>query len=249
MILYFSGTGNSKYVANELAQKLGDSLFSINEGIKNGVAPQQANDNLVLVCPTYAWRIPKLVVDYVKNTDFVGAKRIWFVMTCGGEIGNAAKFNKELAEVKHLDYMGSFGIRLPDNYIIMFPAAPQDAAQKLFAEAPEKIEKLAAIISAGQAFPKPRSNMYDKAMSSLVNPLFYKNVKSDLFLATDACNGCGLCEKLCPLNNIKLAAGKPTWGHTNCTHCMSCISYCKQNAIEYGKKTVGKRRYTIESYR
>lgn len=51
--------------------------------------------------------------------------------------------------------------------------------------------------------------------------------------------------RLCPLNNITLEDGKPLWGG-NCTHCMACISYCPTEAIEYGRRSVGKPRYRCE---
>ena len=59
------------------------------------------------------------------------------------------------------------------------------------------------------------------------------------------CIGCGKCVSLCPLNNIKLENNKPVW-NGNCTHCMACISYCPTEAIEYGKKSAKKPRYTFE---
>ena len=83
-------------------------------------------------------------------------------------------------------------------------------------------------------------------MSGPVNPLFYHFfVKADAFKVKDACTGCNQCVKKCPMNNIQLIDGKPVWGK-NCTHCMACICYCPQEAIEYGKKSVGKPRYRFE---
>ena len=60
------------------------------------------------------------------------------------------------------------------------------------------------------------------------------------------CIGCGRCVELCPLNNIHLENGKPVWGK-DCTHCMACICYCPAEAIEYGKKSLGKPRYHFEA--
>ena len=59
------------------------------------------------------------------------------------------------------------------------------------------------------------------------------------------CIGCGKCVKNCPMNNIRLKDGKPIWGK-KCTHCMACICYCPMEAIEYGKKSIGKPRYHFE---
>ena len=44
---------------------------------------------------------------------------------------------------------------------------------------------------------------------------------------------------------IQLRENKPVWGR-NCTHCMACICYCPTEAIEYGKKSIGKPRYQFE---
>ena len=60
------------------------------------------------------------------------------------------------------------------------------------------------------------------------------------------CIGCGQCVKRCPMNNVALKDGKPSWGK-NCTHCMACICYCPKEAIEYGKKSVGQPRYHFEA--
>lgn len=84
-------------------------------------------------------------------------------------------------------------------------------------------------------------------MSGAVNPIFYKEiVKADAFTVSDACIGCGKCAQRCPLNNIRLNKDKPVWG-SNCTHCMACICYCPKEAIEYGKRSVGKPRYHFEA--
>ena len=83
-------------------------------------------------------------------------------------------------------------------------------------------------------------------MSGPVNPVFYTFfVKANAFQASNACIGCGQCTQKCPTNNIQLKSGKPVWDK-NCTHCMACICYCPVEAIEYGKKSVGKPRYHFE---
>ena len=58
----------------------------------------------------------------------------------------------------------------------------------------------------------------------------------------EKCTGCGLCAKLCPTCAITLHDGHPVW-EDNCTHCMACITRCPAEAIEYGKKSLGKPRY------
>ena len=90
MILYFSGTGNSKYVAKRIADALGDEILNLNDRIKaSDTSPVETDERLIIVTPTYAWRIPRVVRDWLLKTELRGARLAWFVMTCGSEIGNA----------------------------------------------------------------------------------------------------------------------------------------------------------------
>lgn len=101
MVLYFTGTGNSRHIAERIAHALNDTLISLNDRIKSGdITPLAVNGRLVLVMPTYAWRIPRIVRDHLLRTELRGARETWFVMDCGSEIGNAAKYNRALCREK-----------------------------------------------------------------------------------------------------------------------------------------------------
>lgn len=248
MVLYFTGTGNSRYVAQRIAVALGDELLSMNDRIKAGNhSPIETNERLVIVTPTYAWRIPRIVRDHLTETDFPCGGQTWFVMTCGSEIGNAAGYNRALCQAKQLTYMGTAQIIMPENYIAMFDAPQAEEARQIVARAEPDIDRVISAIRAGQGFAPPRNNLYDRFMSGPVNPVFYSFfVKANAFTASDDCTGCGQCARLCPINNITIQNGKPVWGG-NCTHCMACICYCPTEAIEYGKKSLGKPRYHFEA--
>ena len=71
-----------------------------------------------------------------------------------------------------------------------------------------------------------------------------KNVLENdkFFFADDNCNTCGVCESICPVNNIQLVEGKPQWQH-KCQQCLACINLCPENSIQYGKQTIGIERY------
>ena len=247
MVLYFTGTGNSRHIAERIAHALNDTLISLNDRIKSGdITPIAVNGRLVLVMPTYAWRIPRIVRDHLLRTELRGARETWFVMDCGSEIGNAAKYNRALCREKGLVYMGTAQIVMPENYIAMFSAPQADKARQIVAQAEPSIDRAIAAIQRNQSFAPTRNNLYDRFMSGPVNPIFYKFfVKADAFAASGACIGCGQCAKRCPMNNVTLKDGKPVWGR-NCTHCMACICYCPKEAIEYGKKSVGQPRYHFE---
>jgi len=244
MIFYYTGTGNSRYIARRLAAALGDELFDMNDRIKRAdTSPVAVNGRAVFVTPTYAWRIPRIVREWISGTELDGAAGAWVVMNCGSEIGNAAKYNRTLCAEKGFDYMGTAQIIMPENYIAMFNAPGAAEAARIIAAADPVIDEAARTIVEGRAFPAPRCSVYDRVMSGIVNPVFYPLCVSDrAFKADDKCISCGRCAALCPTNDITLENGRPVW-HGKCTHCMACICHCPTGAIEYGKKSLGKPRY------
>lgn len=248
MIFCFSGTGNSRYIAGRIAEAIRDEITDLNIKIKeNDSSPVRTGRDVIIVAPTYAWRIPRIVSDWLSKTELIGAQRIWFVMDCGSETGNAAKYNRRLAQEKQLLYMGTAQIVMPENYIAMFNAPQPEEARQIVARAEPDIDRAIAAIREERAFPPTRCKLYDRFMSGPVNPIFYGCfVKDRAFTVSDACIGCGQCARLCPTNNITLRGGKPVWGG-DCTHCMACICRCPAEAIEYGRKSIGKPRYHFEA--
>ena len=191
MILYFSGTGNSKYVAKRIADALGDEIVDLNDRIKaSDTSPVETDERVIIVTPTYAWRIPRVVRDWLLKTELRGAKQVWFVMTCGSEIGNANKYNRDLCAEKAISCMGTAQIVMPENYIAMFSAPQADEAREIVAKAEPNIDRAIAAIRAGECFAPTRNNLYDRFMSGPVNPIFYKFfVKADAFAVSSACIG------------------------------------------------------------
>ena len=169
MVLYFSGTGNSRYVAGRVARALGEPLCSLNERIKAGdYSPVETGERLIVVTPTYAWRIPRLVGDWLQKTKFPGAKRVWFLMTCGSEIGNAEKYNRALSREMGLSYMGTAQVVMPENYIALFRVPGVEESRQIVARAEPDIDRAIAALAAGEAFAPPRNNLYDRVVSGPV---------------------------------------------------------------------------------
>ena len=93
MILYFSGTGNSEYAAKRIGQKIDEDTVNLFGKIRGrDFTPIHSDRPWVIVVPTYAWRIPRIVQNWLENTELTGNRNIYFVMTCGGSMGNAGKY-------------------------------------------------------------------------------------------------------------------------------------------------------------
>lgn len=245
MILYFTGTGNSEYVAKRIGKETGDIVLNLFEKLrKEDFSEINSKNPWVIVTPTYAWRIPNILREWLKRTNLSGNPNIYFVMTCGGSIGNAGKYLKSLCADKDMNYFGCFEVVMPENYIALFTTPSKDKALKIIAEAEKIIDKAAFAINNGEQFPNISVTTADKLNSGVVNNIFYPLfVHAKKFYATDACISCGKCVKVCPLNNIHIKNSRPIWGKA-CTHCMACICRCPKEAIEYGRHSKGLVRYT-----
>ena len=109
MVVYFSATGNSRYCAQMLADRLGDSLTDAFHFIRDGIRPELTSTSpWVFVAPTYSWQMPRLFQEFIRNGGFSGSREAYFVITCGGEAGAADKSLKAICEEKGMAYRGKW---------------------------------------------------------------------------------------------------------------------------------------------
>lgn len=244
MILYFSGTGNSEYVAKKIGKKIDDEVMDLFEKIRNDdFSSMHSERKWVIVVPTYAWRISRIVQKWMESTSLTGSKDIYFVMTCGGSIGNAGKYLEKLCARKKMNYYGCIGITMPENYIALFSTPTKEKAMQIIEQAEGIIDHAASLIKNGERLPQSGLSFSDKINSGIVNAVFYPVfVHAKKFYTVNSCISCGKCVSVCPLNNIRLENGRPVWGD-KCTHCMACICRCPKEAIEYGKHSKDLPRY------
>ncbi len=250
MIIYFSGTGNSRYCAQALAHHLNDKMENSVPYMKSRQKAEFSSDTpWIFAAPTYAWNLPRVFVDFLRKAKLHGSKEAYFVMTCGSEMGNAGENNRQLCQELGLNYHGTLQVSMPENYIALFDVPSEEKCQMLRHNAGLLLEGAADLIREAKDFPQKKQSLVDKLKSSAVNKGFYQYyIKADKFYATAQCVGCGKCELLCPLENIKLVKNRPVWGK-HCTHCMACICSCPMEAIEYGKVSQGKRRYLCPDFK
>ena len=109
MVIYYTGTGNSRYTAQALSHMLGDELTDAGTYIKAGRKAHLSSQRpWVFVSPTYSWRIPRIFEAFIRNGRFIGSRQAYFVMTCGDDVGAAAQIHHLRVDGDAAMYHGSF---------------------------------------------------------------------------------------------------------------------------------------------
>lgn len=249
MIFYFSGTGNSLYVAKNIGEKNEEKLVSIASAVNSNLEVYEytlkESEVVGFVYPIYAWAPPKMVFEFIKKLKLNNYNNnyIFLAETFAGSSGSAVNMLKEALEKKNFKLNGWFSVVMPTNYIVVGNGETKESQDKKLKEAEENLKHINNSIKERiENSHLIKKEIFKKALTVIVNPLFDKfAVNTKKFYATDKCNGCKLCEDVCNCKTIKVQ-GKPVWG-PECTQCFACINVCPTRAIQFGKGTENKTRY------
>ena len=240
MIFYFSGTGNSRWAAQQLASYTGDTVCDLAR--MDNLPDLQGESRIGLVFPVYAWGPPQMVMEFAQNLPRTGAFTFG-VGTCGSEAGLALK---KLAAACPLD--SSYSLVMPNNYIVGADVDDEDTARQKIGAAQKEIQLLSREVLEKKPVWRVKEGAFPALKSGMVNYGFSRFARSTKpFYAKENCTGCGLCAQNCPAKTISLAKGRPVWGE-KCYQCMRCLHECPVQAIQYGKSTEKRGRYTIDRY-
>lgn len=254
MIFYFSGTGNSYAAAKFLADGLGEDLMDISAAIRenNYEYTLKKDEKLGFVFPVYAWAPPKAVTEFVKNLElyYSGDPYIFAVCTCGASAGKTMDIFEKALEENGLVLDSGFSLLMPDNCITLFEVDSEEEVAEKFEKAEKTLDHILRAIKLNWSdFFRVKKGRFSTLLSMVVNPAFSMGgMKTKSFYVTDACIGCGLCERNCTSGCIELTAGKPIWTADTCNMCLACINRCPVTAIQYGKKTEKRGRYVHPVY-
>lgn len=244
MILYFTGTGNSRLLAKEAANLLEEECFSLKQVSQKRIRVDCARPHLV-VAPVYGWRLPRVAEAWLEELAFEGRPCLYFLLNCGDGAGAAALHLENLCRRRGWDFGGLCVLKMPENYTALFPIPSVQEADAIIRRALDQLPACLEPFRAGKPFPPMRITPLGRFLSGPVNRLFYAMIVKDrAFRVGEACISCGVCRNICPTENIVMEKGRPHW-QGNCTHCMACINHCPKTAIEYGLLSKGKRRYKV----
>jgi len=248
-LFYFTGTGNGLHVAKSIKVKLeqaGDLVELIPLNTLN------LNNNIIataktvgLIYPTYAMSAPNIVQEFAKKLQVKDGTYLFTYAHCGGGGASGA-----VAVVS--DILTNRGLKVSNTFTTTFPSN-----STLFKYTDEKLrvvleksdhaigKNIAIIIKRSENIWKV-SNPLKKA-SLAMNGLFMNALEGymqfDVIEADEACVGCGVCSKVCPVENIVME-GKPSFD-SKCEMCLSCVNNCPKRSLAF--KRMNKK--TFKPYR
>ncbi|MBD7913356.1 EFR1 family ferrodoxin [Clostridium cibarium] len=242
-IFYFTGTGNSLYVA----KRFEGELYSIPKMLKNNELTFE-DDKIGIIFPTYALTAPKIVREFIEKVT-LKSSYIFAILTYGNMVGNGPAWFVEYAKKNNITIHYANSLLMVDNYLPFFDVEEQKQKPK---NIEENLSHLLKDVSKKKNFIR-KGSLLDSILNSCVENgrKLMQNLQSPKnFFINDKCNGCGTCSKVCPRNNLSLSkesnGNKPIYG-TNCEFCLSCVNLCPQKAIKLKKEKNPNARFKNEN--
>lgn len=246
MIFYFSGTGNSRGIAEILAKFLCDQAVNI-IGAKPEDFSFEPADRVGFVFPIYAYVAPAVMLEFAEKISPNGAYT-FAVPTFSNAAGCALEHFSQTA--CHLD--GGFGIKMPDNMPVFdkIVETRETAVEKLRLAGPRLDWVKTQVKNRVSGFdihygPDPETMTWQRGVSYLDQSRF---TTAPYHIQPGKCIGCGICADVCPAGIIRLNAQGPVWQEETCHMCMACMNHCPTEAVEYGAFSEGKYRYLFRGF-
>ena len=263
MIFYFSGTGNTRWVAKQIAEAIGEELLYIPDLIRQGhyEFSLKEGERIGFCFPTHGWQPPHIVRNFIKQIEFNFPSSIfnhfcWALTTCGDNTGETMTIlNKDLAANQTLRLENGeplqaetlFSVIMPESYVCLpfMKTDPEEKERWKIKNAQRQLHHIISILKdRKRGIEELEKGSTPRLYSYVIGEYFNKRMVNDKKFTVDAdvCIKCGKCQKVCPVDNI--TGTPPEWNHNGrCTSCLACYHYCPTHAINFGKITRKRDQY------
>ena len=107
MVLFFSATGNTEFIARRIALALGDECLNLLDRVKKKDHSVLHSEKPFIICaPVYVCEMPRFLAKYLKEQTFTGSRDVYFIFTSGGYAGISGILAKKIIRKKKMNYLG-----------------------------------------------------------------------------------------------------------------------------------------------
>ena len=246
IMLYFSGTGNSKYIAELFCENMNAACYSI-EG-ETDFAHVIASEDIVGFCyPVYGSRVPRLMREFViKHMESLKGKKLIIFCTQMFFSGDAARVLTDLLPRGFAKTIYAEHFLMPNNVCNLFltPLDSEKRIKKYLTNASRKMRTVCDEINNG--IVKMRGFNPVSRVLGLMQGLFFpgieKRASGKVWVDKD-CNRCCLCVSICPMGNFAFE-NERIETKNNCMICYRCINKCPKKAISVFLRGKVKKQYS-----
>jgi len=242
-LFYFSGTGNTLSIARTLADKLGDCELIAIPKVMDGEIDTRA-ERIGILFPVHAFTMPGIIARFIDKLEPVPGSYYFAVCTYGRVYNGTLKHVAKKLKARGIELSAGFAIRMPGNAIIMYDVWSEDTINGIIADAGRKVEEIAPKINGKKSHKIESMPFFVNWLTA--GPRFFFSRQSPTgkdYWVDDNCDGCGICEAICPVGNIEIRENKPVWLKVHCEQCLSCLNICPKHAVQYKKATIERGRY------
>ena len=249
--IYFSGTGNSRYAAKMFCSEYDKTAKAFSIEDYNVTQAVRNEEMLVFAYPVQYSTVPKILRDFIiENKELWQNKKVFVIATMGLFSGDGAGILGRLLHQYGAKIIGGLHLKMPDSIgDEKVLKRPLEKNKELVKKAEQKIRKSVKLLKSGKPTQEGIGILYRMA-GFLGQRLYFghktKNYSNKLRVEQDKCIVCGKCEKLCPMNNIKIVDNKVVQNN-QCTMCYRCINNCPKQAMTLLGKNVVEQS-VIEKY-
>lgn len=225
MVFYFTGTGNSLYVAKQITEP----PISIPQVMGQGSMTFTA-DSIGVVAPVYGHEVPPMVKEFLEKATFT-TEYFYMILTYGNRHGGAAELAQQLCQQSGIQPAYINVVLMADNWLPSFDMEEQKQMDK---NVEGQVSTILADIKSRKRMIAPVTDQDRAAHQEFLSRMSQMppDAWQHLLRVTEDCVGCGICEKVCPSGFIRVAEGKATHIPGNCQTCLACIHACPNKAIQ-----------------